>query len=147
MELLQNQLKAQNLEENQTTDDAIENKESRSAKMQEILRVESDKIDRWTKQMERMDEKLIEMLLQNGEQKEMIENLEKLKVSIDENNSLIDSAMFNCNLIEKSIDSLEEMLEEARETSYDGTYLWRIEKLTQKLSEIVELRNETNENN
>jgi TNF receptor-associated factor 2/TNF receptor-associated factor 3 len=64
------------------------------------------------------------------------EDISKVKLAVQETNSLMDAQKSNQQILEQSIASLQQQIEELRNTSYDGTLTWKISDIQQKIGRL-----------
>ena len=64
---------------------------------------------------------------------ELIENVSKMKVGVEEEHELLDTMHQNLEILRQDLTRLEEQAEEMQVTSYDGTLVWRITEVAEKL--------------
>ncbi|CAF1060189.1 unnamed protein product [Rotaria sordida] len=69
----------------------------------------------------------------------MSEDISKLKIAVEETHSLIDAHQTNQQIFQRSLASFQQELEEQKNISTDGTFLWKITNVQQK---IVDAQNE-----
>jgi len=56
-----------------------------------------------------------------------------LKKSIDEQNAFVDSMKPNQDNVERDISFMKQKLDEIKSVSYDGTYIWKITNVQEKM--------------
>jgi chromosome segregation ATPase len=61
------------------------------------------------------------------------EDSSRLKVALQETNSLLDADKSNEQMLEQNISSLQQQLDDLKNTSYDGTLIWKITNVQQKI--------------
>ena len=64
---------------------------------------------------------------------ELIKNVSKMKVGVEEEHELLDTMHQNLEILRQDLTRLEEQAEEMQVTSYDGTLVWRITEVAEKL--------------
>ena len=64
---------------------------------------------------------------------ELIENVSKMKVGVEEEHELLDTMHQNLEILRQDLTRLEEQAEEMQVTSYDGTLVWKITGVAEKL--------------
>ncbi|CAF1180650.1 unnamed protein product [Rotaria sp. Silwood1] len=65
----------------------------------------------------------------------MSEELLKLKISIEETRSIIDAHPVNQRILEESLISLQQEINDQKNISMDGTFIWKITNLQQKIAD------------
>ncbi|CAF0845656.1 unnamed protein product [Rotaria sordida] len=65
----------------------------------------------------------------------MSEELSKLKIAIEETYSLIDAHQVNQRILEESLISFQQEIEDQKNISTDGTFIWKITNLQQKIAD------------
>jgi hypothetical protein len=66
----------------------------------------------------------------------IVQELPKIKKSIDEQNTLVDGMKTNQENCTKAVLSMEQQLEDMKSSTYDGTYIWKITNVQEKIGEI-----------
>ena len=64
---------------------------------------------------------------------ELIENVSKVKAGVDEERGLLDTVHQSLEILRQDLMRLEEQAEEMQVTSYDGTLVWKITGVAEKL--------------
>jgi uncharacterized coiled-coil DUF342 family protein len=75
----------------------------------------------------------IESVQCQNELKRILQNLPTLKKSIDEDNAFVDSMKPNQENVERDILSMKQQFDEMRSMSFDGTYIWKITNVQEKM--------------
>ena len=69
------------------------------------------------------------------------EDLSTLKISTEEQNAFIDGIKLNQEMLQQDVASLEQKVNDMKSRSYDGTFIWRItnvhEKMGQQLKDMM----------
>ena len=68
---------------------------------------------------------------------ELIENVSKVKAGVEEERGLLDAVHQNLEILRQDLTRLEEQAEEMQVASYDGTLLWKITQVAEKLSKYA----------
>ena len=63
----------------------------------------------------------------------IVEEFSKAKLAVQETNSLLDAQKSNQQILEQSLASLQQEINDLKGTSYDGTLLWKITNFGQKI--------------
>lgn len=72
------------------------------------------------------------MHLQNTAQS-LSEDYSKIKVAVQETSALLDAQKSNQQILEQSLASIQQQIDDLRNVSYDGTYIWKITNFQQVL--------------
>jgi predicted nucleic acid-binding Zn-ribbon protein len=64
------------------------------------------------------------------------EDLSKVKVAIQETNSLLDAHKSNQQVLEQNLASLQQQIDDLKNTTYDGTLTWKITNIQQKIGRL-----------
>ena len=65
---------------------------------------------------------------------ELIENMSKMKVGVEEKRGMSDQVASNLEILRQNLMSSKEEAEQMQFTSFDGTLVWRITEVAEKLS-------------
>ncbi len=74
-----------------------------------------------------------ESLLYQNTLQSFSEDLSKVKVATQETNSLLDAHRSNQQIFEQNLASLQQEVDDMKNTSYDGTFIWKITNFSQKI--------------
>jgi len=64
----------------------------------------------------------------------LIENGSQVKVSVEEENAMLEGTMRNLEILHQDLKSLKEKVDDMQFESYDGTLTWRISNFQEKMS-------------
>jgi chromosome segregation ATPase len=64
------------------------------------------------------------------------EEYSKLKVAVQETNSLLDAHKANQQMLEQNLASFQQQIDDLKNTSYDGTLIWKITNVQQKIGKL-----------
>ncbi|CAF1227878.1 unnamed protein product [Rotaria sordida] len=66
----------------------------------------------------------------------LIEELSKVKLSIEESNSFLEGVKHNQDILNQDLSSLQEKINDLQCISYDGTFVWKIINFQEKMSKL-----------
>jgi hypothetical protein len=67
------------------------------------------------------------------------EDLSKIKTAIQETNLLIDAHKSNQEILQQDLASLQQQVDDQMNISYDGTLIWKITNVRQKIGMLTEI--------
>ncbi len=99
--------------------------------LHEAISVLASGINTLNADTQRLNTELIEheTKLQN-----LIENVSKVKIAVEEDNALLDEKPRKTDVINQDLASLQEKIDDMQYVSYDGTFTWKIPKFQEKMS-------------
>jgi chromosome segregation ATPase len=65
----------------------------------------------------------------------LVQDLSILKISIQEQNSFLDGVKMNQDILRQDLASMEQKVNNMKSSSYDGTFVWKITNVQEKMSE------------
>jgi hypothetical protein len=77
-----------------------------------------------------------ESLLYHNTLQSFAGDMSKLKVAVQETNSLLDAHKSNQQIYEQNLASIQQQIDDLRNTSYDGTLTWKITNIQQKIGRL-----------
>ena len=72
-----------------------------------------------------------------GKVHELLERAVQLKTGVEEENASISATQQNLEFSREDLRSLEQVINDNGRVSYDGTYVWKITNVQEKLSQFV----------
>ncbi|CAF3038276.1 unnamed protein product [Rotaria sp. Silwood2] len=64
----------------------------------------------------------------------LTEELSKIKLSVEESNAFLEGMKYNQEILKQEFASLQEKINDLQNVSYDGTLVWRITNVKEKMS-------------
>jgi chromosome segregation ATPase len=68
------------------------------------------------------------------------EDMSKIKIAVQETNTLVDAHSSNQLILEQDLASLQQQVNDLKNVSYDGTLIWKTTDIQQKIGLLRELR-------
>ena len=91
--------------------------------------------------IETLQEEVQQISNQTLQQSQLVEtsdqNIVTLKSSVEESNATLDAQKTNCDVLYQNILALKQEVEESQYTSYDGTLVWRITNVQERMGNEV----------
>jgi chromosome segregation ATPase len=69
----------------------------------------------------------------------LVKDLSTLKLSIQEQNTFLDSVKINQEVLQQDLASMEQKINDMKESSYDGTFIWKITDVQEKMGQKLNL--------
>lgn len=98
-------------------------------------------IDTFTEGIEVLNDDLQRLSDESLQQSQTVETMDRnttiLKTSCEESNAALNALNTNLTVLQQDCSSLKQKVEERQFTSYDGTLIWRIANVQQKMSKNI----------
>lgn len=100
-----------------------------------------DTIDTLIGGIETLNDELQQLNNESLQKSQLVESIEQnvsmLKISCEETHAAFDALKTNMTILQQDCTSLKQKIEDAQFTSYDGTIVWKITNVQEKMSKFI----------